>query len=396
MARTGGPEQNYSAWDAPTLPPRLPQDAAPPPLTPVSTSPLPGESGPYPPVPPMPPRRRHAPTTRRFGGRGRRPILRRVLLALLLLVLIATGLLAHRLWDFGSVISTQGPLTTQTRFMTDGSRVNLLILGYGGGQHAGANLTDSMVVLSLNLKDNSTTMISVPRDLWVQVPPKSGNYAKLNTAYENGLANGYNGIAAGPAAGGAEAAQKVEDVTGLPVQYWLTINFDGFRALVDALGGVDVNVPVGWTATELGGDGLPGNGTATFKAGWQHMDGERALQYARARYITTPASEGSDFARSRRQLVLIHAILDRARSLNGMPRMLNALDALQQTVYTNMSLADLMLLTGKVNIDQSGMVGLTNQNVLVDSSSDDGQYILQPANGDWGAVKQYVADHLKP
>jgi LCP family protein required for cell wall assembly len=338
--------------------------------------------------------RYRAPTTRRFSGGG--ITRRRVVLGLLLALALVSGLLVHRLWDFGSVISTQGPVTTQTNYLTNGKRINLLILGYGGGQHGGANLTDSMILVSLNPKDNSTTMISVPRDLWVQVPPGSGSYAKLNTAYEDGLFNGYNGAPASAAAGGAEAARKVTEVTGLPVNYWLTLNFSGFRDLVDALGGVDINVPVGWTATNLGGDGTPGNVMVTFKAGEQHMDGERALLYARARYITSPASEGSDFARSRRQLVLIHAILDRARSPLSSPHLLGELTALQQTLYTNLSLADLSLVGTRVNVDQAGLVGLTNQNVLMDAVSDDGQDILEPENGDWNLVQQYVAQHLKP
>lgn len=385
MARSSGPQQNYSAWDAPTQPPLLPDDALPPPpLPPELTSPLPGSP------PPLPPRRK-APTTRRFARGG---IARRVLLIVLLAALLIGGLLAHRLWDFGSAISTQNPLSTQTRYMTAGDRINLLVLGYGGGDHNGPNLTDSMIVVSINPQDNATTMISVPRDLWVQVPPQSGNYAKLNTAYENGLANGYNGISASPAAGGAEAARKVSDVTGMPVQYWLTINFDGFRGLVDALGGVDINVPVGWTATNLGGGSTASN-TATFKAGLQHMDGERALQYARARYITSPASEGSDFARSRRQLLLIHAIIDKARSLGAIPELPGVMNALQQTLYTNLSLADLMLLSTNVDINHAALVGLSNDNVLVDAVSDDDQDILEPANGDWGVIQRYISAHLK-
>jgi LCP family protein required for cell wall assembly len=318
-----------------------------------------------------------------------------VLLALLLLALLGAGLLTHRVWAFGSAISTQGPLTTQTRYMSGDGRVNVLVLGYGGGDHPGPYLTDTMMVISLNLKDHATTMISVPRDLWVQVPPGSGDYAKLNTAYVNGLENGYNGISAGPVAGGAEAARKVTEILGIPVNYWLTINFNGFRALVDALGGVDVDVPVGWTAINLGGDGLPGNGVATFKAGWQHMDGERALQYARARYITNPASEGTDFARAKRQQVLLHAIVDRARSLSALPGLFRAMDALQQTIYSNLSLADLTALMEKGDFNHATQVGLTTQNVLVNGMTDDGQDILEPANGDWNAIQQYIAAHLK-
>jgi polyisoprenyl-teichoic acid--peptidoglycan teichoic acid transferase len=390
MTRTSGPQQNYSQWDAPTLPPRLPMDAAPPPLLPEVTGPLPSD--------PVTPQRRRAPLTRRFsspeGGKWRK-----ILLALLVVAILTSVLLAHRVWDFGSAISTQGPLTTQTRFMGDGSRVNLLIMGYGGGNHPGANLTDSMTVISFNTKDGATTLISVPRDIWVQVPPGSGNYSKLNTAYQDGISNGYHGVAASPAAGGAEAARKVSDVLGMPVNYWLTINFSGFRSLVDALGGVDVNVPVGWSAQYPRSDDQqhpPGYETITFKTGMQHMSGERAIEYARARYITSPASEGSDFARSARQQLLIHAIVDRMRSITGAPGLLAAMNALQQTIYSNLSLADLAALTRKADVDHAARIGLTDQNVLVDAMSDDGQDILEPANGDWSVIQQYVAARLKP
>lgn len=391
MAKTGGSQPNYSPWDAPTLPPRLPRDIVPPPLFPETESLSPGS-----PYPAMPPRRK-APATRRFFRPGRPG--RRAVLIVVLLALLAGGLLGHRLWDFGSAISTQGPLTTQTRYMTSGERINLLIMGYGGGQHAGPNLTDSMVVLSVNLKDSATTMISVPRDLWVQVPPGSGSYGKLNTAYQDGLEHGYNGMSASAAGGGAEAARKVSQVTGLPVQYWLTIDFSGFRSLVDALGGVDINVPVGWTATyprNNDQDGLPGWETVTFQAGWQHMNGVRALEYARERYVTSPASEASDFARSARQLLLIHAIVDRARSIGALPHMLSVMNALQQTMYTNLSLIDLTFLTRNVDVANATRIGLSNQNVLVDAMSDDGQDILEPANGDWSVVQQYIASRLKP
>lgn len=386
MPHNNGSDSDYSPWDAPTLPPGHGQGVAPPPLSPQTASMSPDA---YPALPPQ----RRAPSTRRFGRRGR--IIRGGLLALLALALLGAGLFGRRVWAFGNAISTQAPISTQTRYMSGDGRVNVLVLGYGGGNHPGPYLTDTLMVVSLNLKDNATTMISVPRDLWVQVPPGSGDYAKLNTAYVNGLENGYNGISPSPAAGGAEATRKVTEILGIPVNYWLTINFNGFRALVDALGGVNVDVPVGWTAINLGGDGLPGNGVATFKAGMQHMDGERALQYARARYITNPASEGTDFARAKRQQVLLHAIVDRARSLSALPGLFGAMDALQQTIYSNLSLADLTALMEKGDFNHAAQVGLTTQNVLENGVTDDGQDILQPVNGDWNAIQQYVAAHLK-
>ena len=335
------------------------------------------------------------------GQRRRSPWKRRlVAIALIgtLVVLLLGGLAVHRMSDFGLAISQQAPFSTQTNFMSGSGRINLLVLGYGGVGHDGAYLTDSMILISLIPSDHATTVISVPRDLWVQVPPNSGQYAKINTAYQDGFYNGYNGLPAGQNAGGAEAAEKVSEVVGLPVNYWLTMNFDGFRSLVDALGGVEINVPVAFTAQ------YPVNDDPSINANWkiihfntgpQHMDGEQAIEYARARYVLSPLSQGTDFARSVRQQQLISAILARARQVSAWPSLLNATNALQNAIYTNLSLTDLALFSEKLDLSHAGHVGLTNQNVLVNAQSSDGQDILLPTNGDWGAIASYVNSNLK-
>jgi polyisoprenyl-teichoic acid--peptidoglycan teichoic acid transferase len=324
---------------------------------------------------------------------------RRVALGALVLVLLVAALGLHRLADIGGAISTQGAFTTQTGYMTGSKRVNLVVLGYGGVGHNGAYLTDSMMVISVVPDSGSTTEISVPRDLWVQVPPNSGTYAKINAAYQDGFYNGYGGMAAGRVAGGAEAAEKVSEVLGMTVPYWLTIDFSGFRGLVDALGGVDLDVPVAFTAQYPANDDPSINPnwiTIHFQTGWQHMDGERAIEYARARYVTDPPSQGSDFARSARQQQLIRGILSRARQISAWSGLNGAADALEKTVYTNLSLLDLLLFAQRMDTTHAAHIGLSDQNLLVDAQSSDGQSILQPANGDWGAIQQYVQQNLKP
>lgn len=405
MQQPPDPHVRRSGWDDTTdpLPQRVPSDGqAMPPLPHAGAgygsrpraayAPVPGPA-PLPGPAPIPtPRAPAAP--RRTWPR----VVRWVLLVLVVAGIVGGGLTAHRLYDFGSAISSQPPLTTQTGFVSGLGRVNLLVMGYGGAGHDGAYLTDSMMVISLVPSDGATTMISVPRDLWVQVPPDSGQYAKLNAAYADGLANGYDGLPAGKMAGGAEAARKVSDVIGIPVTYWMTIDFTGFRGLVDALGGVDVNVPTAFTAN------YPRNDNAQIDAGWktihfakgpQHMDGERAIEYARARYVLSPASEGSDFARSVRQQLLIRAIVSRAREPSAWPGLSGAADALQTALYTNLSLTDLGLVAQKMDYTNAARVGLSDANVLVDGHTGDGQAILQPANGDWQAIQRYVAKNLK-
>jgi LCP family protein required for cell wall assembly len=303
----------------------------------------------------------------------------------------------HRIYALGTAISTQNPLSTQTGYMQGFGRVNLLVLGYGGGGHDGAYLTDSMMVISLIPSSGSTTLLSVPRDLWVDVPLGSGQYAKINAAYTWGLAHGYGGLVPGTQAAGAVAAQEASDITGLNVPYWLAMDFQGFRKLVDTLGGVTITVPTAFTAR------YPRNDDPSIDAGWevihfttgaQHMNGERAIEYARARYVQDPPSEGTDFARSVRQQLLLRAILARARQTSAWPRLADAATALQGALTTNLSLVDLALFAEKLDFHHAHHIGLSTENVLVDATSDDGQAILMPANGDWGAVRQYVASQL--
>ncbi len=413
MSDYRGPQHTRSAWDSPTEPlsgsppampplPAAPRYTSPAPARPPMAPPQPGRTA-FPPAPPYP-QTPMAPPVRRapLPDRSRRLrwgcLLQSALLTILVSALVLTGLAAHRLYDFGRAISSQSPLSTQTGFMAGSQRRNVLIMGFGGGQHDGAYLTDSMMVISLVPSDGATTMVSVPRDLWVQVPPNSGQYAKVNSAYENGLYNGFDGQPAGRLAGGAEAAQKVSEILGIPVPYWVTIDFSGFRQLVDALGGVDVNVPVAFTANYPRNDDPridPGWKTIHFNTGPQHMNGEQAIEYARARYVIAPLSEGTDFARSQRQQILLRAILSRARQISAWPGLTDATNALQHAVYTNLSLADLSLFALKMNLSHAAHVGLTDQNVLVNAQSSDGQDILLPANGDWSAISRYVAASLQ-
>ena len=293
---------------------------------------------------------------------------------------------------FGSALSTQSPLSTQTGYMSTSDRVNILVMGYGGSGHDGAYLTDSLVVMSLLPQSHHTTLLSVPRDLWIQYPPHSGKYHKINTVYP--IASNNN---AASVAGGDAAAQMVSLVTGLDVKYWMTINFAGFREVINVIGGVDVHVPDAFTAD------YPKNDDPTIDAGWkkvhfakglQHMDGERAIEYARARHVFDNLAEGTDFARSARQQLIMKAALTKLKDWHTWPRFFHALDALKDTIFTNLSLADLAQFAMKMDLNHAHRVGLSFSNVLNATTSRDGQDILLPKNDDWNAIKRYIKQQL--
>ena len=325
--------------------------------------------------------------------RGKGCLISAVVVLLVLFILGAIAIpTAQKVLAFGSAISTQSSLSTQTGYMSTGDRVNILIMGYGGSGHDGAYLTDSMMVMSLMPQSHHTTLISVPRDLWVQNPANSGNYTKINAVYPVASNNNAN-----PVAGGDAAAQKMSLVTGLDIKYWMTINFAGFRDFINAIGGVDVNVPDSFKANYPANDDPAINASwkiVQFTKGLHHMDGETAIEYARARYVINNPAEGTDFARSARQQLIMKAALAKLKDWHTWPSFFSALDALKHTIYTNMSLADLAMYALKMDLNNAHRIGLSFSNVLMDSKSSDGQDILLPQNGDWNLIKTYIHQQL--
>jgi polyisoprenyl-teichoic acid--peptidoglycan teichoic acid transferase len=310
---------------------------------------------------------------------------------LILIVIIMSILTIPRVLAFGSAISTQPPLVMSGDMSTN-KRTNMLIMGYGGTGHDGAYLTDSLLVVSLLPQSHHTSLVSVPRDLWVQNPyTTASNVNAIYTVASNTNQN--------PAAGGKATAEEVAKITGLNIKYWMTINFAGFRDLIDSIGGVDIYVPDSFSANYPQNDDPEVDASwkvITFTKGNMHMDGETAMEYSRARYVIDNKAEASDFARSARQQIIVKAVLAKMKQISSWPHLFSALDALQHTIYTNMSLADLVQFgfAMDLNSQQTAHIGLSVENVLDFETSDDGQSILVPQNDDWSAVATYVQQHL--
>ena len=297
--------------------------------------------------------------------------------------------------------------------------VNILLLGYGGDGHDGAYLTDSMLLMSINFATNKVSLISIPRDLWVKIPTDGydGSYAKINAAYAYGLDQShfpnklpqFNGVAGA----GELSKYEVSNVLGLHVDCYVSMDFSGFKQIVDTLGGVNINVDNSFSDYSYpNGDENdsgpyciapdPNNSPCRYKqihfdSGEQFMDGARALEYVRSRHAS--GSEGSDFARSRRQQKLISAIQQKALSLGMLPRIFDLMSAIQGHFQTDLSFAeikDLFGYIGKINFDVANKGQLSDDNLLVSSYSDDGQWILTPTTGldQWDQIHTYVYDIL--
>jgi LCP family protein required for cell wall assembly len=226
---------------------------------------------------------------------------------------------------------------------TDAERINILLLGIDRrNSKSWAYRTDTMIIVTVDPAYKTVGMMSIPRDLYLLIPGMGER--RINEA--NGLGYQYDYPGGGPAL----LKRTIEHNFGIPIDYYIMIDFDGFKEIVDTLGGIDVNVPRELHDTMYPSP-KPGDphayGTVHFDAGWQHMDGERALQYARSRMST------SDFDRADRQQRILLAIRDKALGLGLIPKLPALFATMGNMVKTDMTLqemTELALLAPQVDI----------------------------------------------
>lgn len=188
-----------------------------------------------------------------------------------------------------------------------GGKTNILLLGVPGGKHDGADLTDSMIFVSFNYSEKKITMVSIPRDLWLDSLKD-----KINSAFHYGeeKREGEGGFILSKA--------SVEEVLGAPIHYAVLIDFAGIKDLIDVLGGVDVYVEKTFDDFKFPIEGKENDlcdndpeykcryEQVHFDAGWQKMNGITALKFIRSR--NAEGEEGGDLARSKRQQQVILAL----------------------------------------------------------------------------------------
>lgn len=214
-------------------------------------------------------------------------------------------------------------------------RVNMLLLGTDDGRRCvdGVPRTDTIILVSLDTETKQAAMISIPRDLWVEIPSRGiagiPTEQRINTAYTFGEVNRYPG-------GGAKLVRDtVEKNFGQPIHYHAIVNLNNMKEIVDLLGGVDIEVTERLYDTEFPTDDC-GYRTIDFKPGMHHMNGEDALAYARSRYTT------SDFDRSTRQQQLLLAIRRRALQPDVVTKLPALIGQYRNLVRTDMSLIEML------------------------------------------------------
>ncbi len=317
-----------------------------------------------------------------------------------------------KLTSFYRAIYTPTISTTPT---PQKSVYNLLVLGYAGGKHDGAYLTDTMMLVNVNTKNKKITLISLPRDLWVRMPTRSGDnfHMKINTVYEVELfPTEFPDIASkhfGTKNDANFAKYVVSQVTGQTVDGYIGIDFSSFQKAIDILGGVDVTVeryfvdeqyPLEGKEKDLCGKeekDLPElEKIATdspqlafpcryekisFVKGINHMDGTTALKYVRSRHSP---QDGGDFGRAARQQRLIEGLRDKVLSVQFVTKIPALIDEMQKYIKTDVSPDLINKFLGELSSARKYTISrlvLTDQNYLKNAVSPNGQYILIPEEG---------------
>jgi len=290
---------------------------------------------------------------------------------LIIIVLLLTGTIkALSNVDFTVFLSIAG-----SDLATDpNGHTNFLLLGVGGGVHDGSDLTDTIIVASLDQKTNYVTLISIPRDLWLEDKTMGGS--RINEVYFT--AKEYY-------KGDSEKAitymkDKIEGFLGTTIQYYGKIDFEGFKEIIDSIGGIDINVP------EAIYDPLYPKGetglyeTFQIEKGQQHMDGETALKYARSRHTT------SDFDRSNRQQEIIYAIKEKMLSSNTVfskDKITKILDVIKKNIETNITADEIFTLGTYANKISKDMIV---QRLIHDDPSKCGGLLYTPEKQFYGGA----------
>lgn len=308
----------------------------------------------------------------------------KIVLGVFLFLVIVSGVIYFKINSKinSSQVSSQNGITS------------ILILGKGGEGHTAPDLTDTIMVAYLNINERKVTFVSFPRDIWI---PEMR--AKLNSSYYWGKQKGGNGFDL--------ASSNIESITDIPVNYSLTVDFSVFRDVIDAIGGIEVQVdnsfvdekyPISGKENDLcSGDKLYKcrYETVKFDKGNQKMDGETALKFVRSR--NAQGDEGTDLARERRQQKVIAAIKNKVLSSDVL---------LNKNILTN--LYEIAVNHIETNIDQNSILGLGKliflsrndikflsipEDQLIVSQNDkrhDYQYVFVPKGGNWEEFQKWL------
>lgn len=298
---------------------------------------------------------------------------KRVLAVLFLGLLAVGGFYAYKVYSASTKILSgtaklAPALDDLSKLKGEGDgRVNIALLGIGGGDHSGGNLSDTIMIASLDVKTKDVAIVSVPRDLYVKIP--GYGYDKINAANAYGERDNGNG--------GALAKQTFEANLGVPIHYYARIDFDGFKKAIDVVGGIDITNKSTLSDSEYPCDNNQYRSCGyLLKPGSYHMNGLQALKYARCRKGTC----GDDYGRAARQQEVLVALRKKALSLGTLSnpaKIASLIDVVGGNFKTDLSFGEIKKLVsiGK-DIDTNKIIN----KVLTNNPNDGSTPLVQNGN----------------
>jgi LCP family protein required for cell wall assembly len=267
-------------------------------------------------------------------------------------------------------------------------RVNVLLIGIGGTKHPGGNLADTIMVASFDPKNKEVALLSIPRDLYVPIDGTK-SWSKINAVHSYGEESPKK-YGSGPAL----LKKTVGTILDLPIHYYVRVDFEALKKIVDTLNGVTVDVERPIVDLSYPADNMVDFSPFRLAAGVQTLDGPAALKYARSRHAG--GGEGSDFSRARRQQKLLTAIREKALTagvLGNPKKVADIITILGSHVKTDLSLKEMeRFIQLWKDIDSSKVISKVLDNgptgPLVAHSGDSRGYILLPRTGDYGEVQE--------
>jgi LCP family protein required for cell wall assembly len=253
-------------------------------------------------------------------------------------------------------------------------RLTILLLGVDRREDE-ASRSDTMILVNIDPVTKRAAMLSIPRDLQVIIP--GYGVQKINAAYAFGDADEV------PGGGPGLTIRTIEANFGITVHHYAQVDFEGFVKIIDTIGGLTLDVPYPIKDDEYPG---PGNQYMRiyFQAGWQHMDGDRVLQYARTRH------DDGDGRRSARQQQVLMALREQAVGLNLLSKATDLLIALGDAVRTDLDDGQaLQLARLGTEIDPSSIIPFSLDNAVYEQQLDGEPYYLVP---DWERVGEILSE----
>lgn len=282
-------------------------------------------------------------------------------------------------------------------------RINILLLGRGGSGHEGPDLTDTIILVSIDPIEKSAGLVSIPRDLYVTVPDYGA--MKINSVFYTGKSS-YLVNSGSSDKDSIEKAEKeglglvedtVENVLGIPVHYNGIIDFKGFIEAIDTVGGIDINVPKS-VREQMRINNQ--NYFLNVKAGPKHFGGFEALAYSRSRYT----SARGDFDRSERQRLVILGLKDKilsAGTFSNPARISQLFDQFGNNVKTSFNFDDLnkiYSLVKDIDSDKVQSIGLADPpHYFLNTADIGGLSVVLPALGqdNYTDIHHYIRNTLR-